>query len=186
MSHTALTTSCLACSRLRDSGEKWFSKKKCEKRAAPFPKSRASYFRFARFNTSALYYLRAWHRLHPVRLFGSLPRRRSFGSSRNPLQRTTFVRQECVTNPKDRLPGRWGGGGLSFLKFMLALKVWSLEKPFVKEQLAIIEFGFLRYEECCRSRRVLSAEVDNTLRDQQNSSYTTKAEFNNCFIIPSK
>ena len=28
---------------------------------APFPKS--SYFRFARFNTSALYYLRAWHRL---------------------------------------------------------------------------------------------------------------------------
>ena len=28
-----------------------------------FPKSRASYFRFARFNTSALYYLRAWHRL---------------------------------------------------------------------------------------------------------------------------
>ena len=31
---------------------------------APFPKSRASYFRFARFNTSALYYLRAWHRLY--------------------------------------------------------------------------------------------------------------------------
>ena len=30
---------------------------------APFPKSRASYFRFARFNTSAIYYLRAWHRL---------------------------------------------------------------------------------------------------------------------------
>ena len=29
----------------------------------PFPKSRASYFRFARFNTSPLYYLRAWHRL---------------------------------------------------------------------------------------------------------------------------
>ena len=30
---------------------------------APFPKSRASYFRSARFNTSPLYYLRAWHRL---------------------------------------------------------------------------------------------------------------------------
>ena len=30
---------------------------------APFPKSRASYFRFPRFNTSPLYYLRAWHRL---------------------------------------------------------------------------------------------------------------------------
>ena len=55
------TTSCfkVACSRLRDSGEKSISKKKCD----PFPKSRASYFRFACFNTSALYYLRAWHRL---------------------------------------------------------------------------------------------------------------------------
>ena len=30
---------------------------------APFAKSNASYFRFARFNTSTLYYLRAWHRL---------------------------------------------------------------------------------------------------------------------------
>ena len=30
------------------------------------------------------------------------------------------------------------------------------------------------------------AEVDNTLRDLQNSSYPTKAEFHNCFIIHSK
>ena len=30
------------------------------------------------------------------------------------------------------------------------------------------------------------AEVDNTLRDLQNSSYPTKAEFNNCFIIDLK
>ena len=30
------------------------------------------------------------------------------------------------------------------------------------------------------------AEVHNTLRDLQNSSYSTKAEFNNCFIIHSK
>ena len=30
------------------------------------------------------------------------------------------------------------------------------------------------------------AEVDNPLRDLQNSSYPTKAEFNNCFIIHSK
>ena len=30
------------------------------------------------------------------------------------------------------------------------------------------------------------AEVDNTVRDLQNSSYPTKAEFNNCFIIHSK
>ena len=39
-------------------------------RDAPFPKSCASYFRFARFNTFPLYYLRAWHRLgimkHPT------------------------------------------------------------------------------------------------------------------------
>ena len=28
--------------------------------------------------------------------------------------------------------------------------------------------------------------VDSTLRDLQNSSYATKAEFNNCFIIHSK
>ena len=30
------------------------------------------------------------------------------------------------------------------------------------------------------------AEVDNTLRDLQNSSYPAIAEFNNCFIIHSK
>ena len=30
------------------------------------------------------------------------------------------------------------------------------------------------------------ADVDNILRDLQNSSYPTKAEFNNCFIIHSK
>ena len=37
---------------------------------------------------------------------------------------------------------------------------------------------------CYPQRR--KAEVDNTLRDLQNSSYPTKAEFNNCFIIHSK
>ena len=31
-----------------------------------------------------------------------------------------------------------------------------------------------------------TAEADNTLRDLHNSSYDTKAEFNNCFIIQSK
>ena len=30
------------------------------------------------------------------------------------------------------------------------------------------------------------AEVDSTLRDMQNFSYPTKAEFDNCFIIHSK
>ena len=39
-------------------------------------------------------------------------------------------------------------------------------------------------EECYPPRP--KAEVDNTLRDLQNSSYPTKAEFNNCFIIQSK
>ena len=37
----------------------------------------------------------------------------------------------------------------------------------------------------CYSQRP-KAELDNTLRDLQNSSCPTKAEFNNCFIIHSK
>ena len=63
----------IACCRLRDGGGKSFSNNKCDKPAgagkrqgatAAFPKSGgASYFRFARFNTFPLYYLRAWHRL---------------------------------------------------------------------------------------------------------------------------
>ena len=41
---------------------------------APFPKSCASYFRFARFNTFPLYYLRAWHRLHSFCYSCKMPR----------------------------------------------------------------------------------------------------------------
>ena len=37
-----------------------------------------------------------------------------------------------------------------------------------------------------RRPRWISASVDNTLLDLQNSSYPTKVEFNNCFIIHSK
>ena len=37
--------------------------------------------------------------------------------------------------------------------------------------------AFVGYEELGRSRRVLSASVDNTLLDLPNSSYPTKAEF---------
>ena len=33
---------------------------------------------------------------------------------------------------------------------------------------------------------MFTAEADNTLRDLHKSSYDTKAEFNNCFIIHSK
>ena len=40
-------------------------------------------------------------------------------------------------------------------------------------------------QEGCYPKRP-KAEVDNTLQDPQNSSYPTKAEFNNCFIIRSK
>ena len=73
-----------ACSRLRDSVKSRSVKRNAKnarglgrdraalshfsRRHPPFAKSRASYFRFARFNTSALYYLRAWHRLPLVRL----------------------------------------------------------------------------------------------------------------------
>ena len=32
----------------------------------------------------------------------------------------------------------------------------------------------------------VTASTDNTLRDLHNSSYDTKAEFNNCFIVLSK
>ena len=44
----------------------------------PFPKSRASYFRFARFNTSALYYLRAWHRLYSLQWSDDVKGQRRF------------------------------------------------------------------------------------------------------------
>ena len=37
-----------------------------------------------------------------------------------------------------------------------------------------------------REGRRAKAKVDNTLQDLQNSSYPTKAEFSNCFIIHSK
>ena len=57
----------LACSRLRDGGEIRSVKKKNPKKERGLGRDRApppfSYFRFARFNTSPLYYLRAWNGL---------------------------------------------------------------------------------------------------------------------------
>ena len=54
----------LACSMLRDGGEIRSVKKKNAKKERRLGRDRApppfSYFRFARFNTSPLYYLRAW------------------------------------------------------------------------------------------------------------------------------
>ena len=65
----------VACSRLRDSGEKSFSKKKWEKRTGagerqgrPLSQVARVLFSLCSFNTSPLYYLRAWHRLIKVRL----------------------------------------------------------------------------------------------------------------------
>ena len=60
---------------------------------------------------------------------------------------------------------------------------------FVEKYLAIIEWSWVGYEETdqggCYPQRP-KVEVDNALRDLQNSSYPTKAELNNCFIIHSK
>ena len=47
----------------------------------------------------------------------------------------------------------------------------------------INEWGWVSCEEFWRSRRVLLAKADNTFWDLHNSSYDTKAEFNNCLII---
>ena len=48
--------------------------------------------------------------------------------------------------------------------------------------------AFVGYEELSRGCYPLPplTSVDNTLRDLLNSSYPTKAEFINCFIIHSK
>ena len=54
----------LACSRLRNSGESEKSFKNKKTRAPPPLPSRARLiFALLSFNTSPLYYLRAWHRL---------------------------------------------------------------------------------------------------------------------------
>ena len=58
-------------------------------------------------------------------------------------------------------------------------------KEIGRVNLAINERGLVGYEELSRSRRVLS-EVDNSLRGLLDSSYPTKAEFINYFIIHSK
>ena len=101
----------LACSRLRDSGGKSFRKKKCEKRAgagifpaatAPFPKSCASYFRFARFNTFPLYYLRAWHRL-------GLPWLWEYGSL-SPTAKSSLCREEAGEREEGKSAGDDGKG----------------------------------------------------------------------------
>ena len=65
--------------------------------------------------------------------------------------------------------------------FLQSLKEAVTDNTFF--ELTIDEWGWVSYEELWRSSWVL---WDNTLRDLHNSSYDTKAQFNNCFIIHSK
>ena len=65
--------------------------------------------------------------------------------------------------------------------FLQSLKEAVTDNSFF--ELTINEWGWVPYEELWRSSWVLR---DNTLWDLHNSSYDTKAEFNNCFIIHSK
>ena len=51
------------------------------------------------------------------------------------------------------------------------------------DYLTINEWGWVSYEELWRSP---TASTDNTHRDLHNSSYDTKAEYNNCFIYSFK
>ena len=61
---------------------------------------------------------------------------------------------------------------------MAARKVYKFERRKYFEWIIkqLLNSAFVRYEEFCRSRRVLStsASVDNTLHDPQNSSYPTQ------------
>ena len=59
----ALSIKCDSLALRIESREEWIFSPIFLAATAPFPKSRASYFRFARFNTSALYHLRAWNKL---------------------------------------------------------------------------------------------------------------------------
>ena len=65
--------------------------------------------------------------------------------------------------------------------FLQSLKEAVSDNPFF--ELTIDEWGGVSYEELWRSSWVLR---DNALWVLRNSSYDTKAEFNNCFIIHSK
>ena len=62
--------------------------------------------------------------------------------------------------------------------FLQSLKKAVTDNTFF--ELTINEWGWLSYEKLWRSRRVLR---DNTFRDLHNSSYTTKAEFNNIVLL---
>ena len=65
--------------------------------------------------------------------------------------------------------------------FLQSLKEAVTDNPFF--ELTINEWRWVSYEELWRSSWVLQ---DNTLWDLHNSSYDTKADFNDCFIIHSK
>ena len=79
----------LACSRLRGSGEKSFSKKKC-KNVQGYLSQVARVF--ARFNSSSLYYLRAWHCMATF----DLPRK--VGKRKEPLPPSSTIHIELAPN----------------------------------------------------------------------------------------
>ena len=93
----------------------------------------------------------------------------------NPANWLVNRKQTCLTGP---LENKYQ------VIFLLVLGATCTQRRAVDNKiLGIIEWGWVGYKEFCRSRRVLSTEA---LRDLQNSSYPTKAEFNNCFNIHSK
>ena len=64
---------------------------------------------------------------------------------------------------------------------------WVAVLSFFHNYLTVNEWGWVSYEEGeVGEEGVTTASTDNTLWDLYNSSYDTKAEFNNCFIIHSK
>ena len=90
-------------------------------------KSRASYFRFARFNTSSLYYLRAWHRLGVRRHKKSMSeasRRVGWGAERAADLPPSF--------PLRRLPTGSPRSPICFVLFFLRLLPRLSKKSFVR------------------------------------------------------
>ena len=135
----------LACFRLRDSGEKSFSIKKCEKRIGAG--RTCLIFRSARFNTSPLYYLRACHRLTNFRISNigfvpawslvptSLPRWYHFwrhGASLGKF-RTSFFRPEQVPDNNDenlcQISDQWETSIYIYIYIYIYISIFNISLP---------------------------------------------------------
>ena len=87
---------------------------------------------------------------------------------------TTISKRHCATHWREQR-------GMTLIEnCKLANQIARLAAIVAKKLLAIIEFGFRRVW------RILRISEGVIYRDLQNSSYPTKAKFNNCFIIHSK